>query len=155
FVVTPGTVTAVDVQLVLFRREEMVVLAANAGARSVRTIGLAPLTSMFWFGENSERRFDDYRPEVHDSDGLLEQGGDGQWIWRPLRNGTASRHLRPPGNGIRGFGLMQRDRDLTSYQDAARMPQRMPNIWVEPRGDWGQGTLHLVELATAGESMDN
>ena len=44
---------------------------------------------MFWFGKSSERQFDDYRPEVHDSDGLLMQMDNGENLWRPLNN--------PPG----------------------------------------------------------
>jgi periplasmic glucans biosynthesis protein len=55
FTVTPGTETQTDVELTLFPRTEM------------RSVGIAPLTSMFLFDETNRGRLDDYRPEVHDS----------------------------------------------------------------------------------------
>ena len=57
----------------------------RAGQVPVKTLGIAPLTSMFFFGENQPRP-QDFRPEVHDSDGLMMATGDGEWLWRPLQN---------------------------------------------------------------------
>ena len=37
-------------------------------------------------GENTARGFNDFRPEVHDSDGLLLAFKGGEWLWRPLDN---------------------------------------------------------------------
>ena len=49
--------------------------------KRIEKLGLAPLTSMFFTGENDRRFFDDFRSEVHDSDGLLIHSGTGEWIW--------------------------------------------------------------------------
>ena len=89
------------------------ILEANPQRKlPVTTIGLAPLTSMFWFGKNSERKFDDYRPEVHDADGLLVHMGNGEVLWRPLDNPAVLRHQVFHAPDIRGFGLLQRERSL-------------------------------------------
>ena len=93
------------------------ILAADPQRKPLATIGFAPLTSMYWFGNASERKFDDYRPEVHDSDGLLLHLDSGEMVWRPLANGTALRHQIFPANNVRGFGLLQRDRNFNHYQD--------------------------------------
>ncbi len=74
FDVYPSRETTLDITATLFPR------------RSLTSVGIAPLTSMFFEGENDRRRTDDFRPELHDSDGLLMQSGNGEWIWRPLRN---------------------------------------------------------------------
>jgi len=143
FDLTPGIATTVDVEVRLFPR------------RTVRKLGLAPLTSMFFFGENTTRAFDDFRPEVHDSDGLLLHFDTGEWLWRPLDNPTrvnvASFRMHDP----RGFGLVQRDRAFASYQDIETRAELRPSAWVAPRGDWGDGHVELVEIPTANEKLDN
>ena len=103
---------------------------------------------MFWFGKNTERKFDDYRPEVHDSDGLLVHMGNGEILWRPLDNPPVLRHQVFHAPDIRGFGLLQRERSFAAYQDTFNFYQQVPSVWVEPRGNWGDGDLHLVELST-------
>ena len=144
FVVKPGTETTVDVRQTLYFR------------RLPEVIGLAPLTSMFWFGENSRKPFDDFRPEVHDSDGLAIKLSTGEYIWRPLNNDPAQRRIFSFGaENLRGFGLLQRDRDFRSYQDLEALYHRRPGLWVEPVGDWGEGSVKLVELPTHNEYMDN
>jgi len=143
FLVTPGLQTTVDVEARLFAR------------RVPKVLGLAPLTSMFFFGENTTRSFDDFRPEVHDSDGLLLHFDSGEWLWRPLDNPTridvASFRMRNP----RGFGLVQRDRDFASHQDLETRAELRPSAWVEPRDDWGDGVIRLVTIPTASEMDDN
>ena len=123
--------------------------------KPLKTIGLAPLTSMFWFGKNTERKFDDYRTEVHDSDGLLVHMGNGEIFWRPLDNPPATRHQVFSAPHIKGFGLLQRDRNFVDYQDMFNVYHETPSVWVEPDGDWGLGDLHLVELSTIYEGLDN
>ena len=118
-------------------------------------MGLAPLTSMFWFGKNSEHKFDDYRPEVHDTDGLLARMEGGEILWRPLDNPPVMRHQVFHAPGIRGFGLLQRERNFAAYQDTFNHYQKVPSIWVEPLERWGDGDLHLVELSTGYEGLDN
>lgn len=143
FAIIPGAQTAVAVEARLFLRRE------------VQKIGFAPLTSMFFYGENTGRPVEDFRPEVHDSDGLLLNLATGEWLWRPLDNPkllqvTGFRMPNP-----KGFGIVQRDRDLDSYQDLETRRERRPSAWVAPSGDWGKGRVELVEIPTKGDTNDN
>jgi glucans biosynthesis protein len=155
FDVQPGETTVADVEAVLYFRERKNVLAYDTNQPPVKTIGLAPLTSMFWFGKNSERKFDDYRPEVHDSDGLLAHMSSGEILWHPLDDPPVMRHQIFHAPDICGFGLLQRERSFTAYQDNFNLFQLVPSMWVEPHGHWGDGDLHLVELSTGYEGLDN
>ena len=143
FDVRPGVATEMDVDARIYPRV--------AGHK----LGVAPLTSMFFFGENTTRRFDDFRPEVHDSDGLLLHFDTGEWLWRPLDNPTrinvSSFRMHDP----RGFGLIQRDRTFADYQDLETRAELRPSAWVAPRGDWGDGHVELVEIPTVDEKLDN
>jgi glucans biosynthesis protein len=143
FVVHPGEQTLVDVECRLFLRE------------AVGKLGIAPLTSMFFYGENTLEQPVDFRPEVHDSDGLLLHDGGGEWIWRPLENprtlSVSSFRLSSP----RGFGLVQRDRDFDHYQDLETRQETRPSVWIAPSGDWGGGAVELVEIPTQQDIHDN
>lgn len=143
FEIRPGTTTDVEVTATLYAR------------RSVEKLGLAPLTSMFLYGKDRARTFDDYRPEVHDSDGLLEQTGIGEWLWRPLSNPRALRVSSFSDEHPRGFGLGQRDRNFDDYQDEEAHYQQRPSYWVAPLADWGKGAVELVEIPTDEEIHDN
>jgi len=140
-IVSPSGAVAVDAK-VFMRRE-------------VSKLGMAPVTSMFFFGENTPRCFDDFRPEVHDSDGLLLNTREGEWLWRPLDNpGT----LRVSGFEMKdpvGFGLIQRDRKSEDYQDLETHAEQRPCTWIEPRGEWGKGRVELVEIPTNADTNDN
>ena len=120
----------------------------------VARLGIAPLTSMFLGGENQPLS-DDYRPEVHDSDGLQVAGGDCEWLWRPLTNprGVFVTSFAMPS--LRGFGLMQRDRAFGSYHDLEARYDLRPSAWVEPVGDWGPGRVELLQFHTPDETHDN
>lgn len=142
FVVRPGDETAVDVQARLFVRE------------GVATLGLAPLTSMFLHGENQSRT-GDFRPEVHDSDGLAVQTGDGEWLWRPLLNPKRAQVSSFAVRELAGFGLMQRDRRFENYEDIEAQYEKRPSAWVQPRGSWGPGRVELLQLPTPDETNDN
>jgi glucans biosynthesis protein len=155
FTIQPGETTIADVEAVLYLRADKDVQTASPQRKAIKTLGLAPLTSMFWFGENSERKFDDYRPEVHDSDGLLVRMDNGEVIWRPLNNASVMRHQTFSSKGVRGYGLLQRDRNFASYQDIFNLYHLVPSVWIEPRGNWGEGDIHLVELSTSYEGLDN
>jgi glucans biosynthesis protein len=155
FVIQPGETTIADIEAVLFFRERTNVAAADPQRKPTVSLGQAPLTSMFWFGEGSERKFADYRPEVHDSDGLLMRMENGEMLWRPLNNASVMRHQRFEAKNVRGFGLMQRDRDFASYQDLFNAYHQVPSVWVEPHGHWGDGSVNLVELTTHYEGLDN
>ncbi|HEY3855839.1 MAG TPA: glucan biosynthesis protein G [Verrucomicrobiae bacterium] len=155
FEIRPGETTIAQVEAVLYFREPANIFSVDPHKKSLASIGYAPLTSMFWYGGNSQRHFDDYRPQVHDSDGLLLHMEDGSMVWRPLDNGTAMRHQRIQANNVRGFGLLQRDRKFSDYQDLFRTYNDAPSVWVTPHGDWGEGRVHLVELSTQYEGLDN
>jgi periplasmic glucans biosynthesis protein len=155
FHIHPGAATVAEVEAVLYFREQANILAADPQRKPLATIGYAPLTSMFWFGSASEWKFDDYRPEVHDSDGLLMHMDGGEMVWRPLAIGSALRHQIFPAANVRGFGLLQRDRNFDHYQDVFHAYENVPSVWVTPHGKWGNGEVHLVELSTQYEGMDN
>ena len=122
---------------------------------ALEKLGVAPMTSMFLYGEEHRRQFDDFRPEVHDSDGLLMQTGGGEWLWRPLVNPPSTQTNSFLDNNPKGFGLMQRDRNFANYQDDGAFYNKRPGIWVEPRGNWGPGAVQLVEIPTNDETHDN
>jgi glucans biosynthesis protein len=155
FLIHPGETTTADINAVLYFRDADAVLSADKNWKPLKTIGLAPLTSMFWFGQNTERKFDDYREGVHDSDGLLVHMGNGEVFWRPLDNPPTTRHQVFSAPNIKGFGLFQRERCFESYQDLFNLYHEVPSVWVEPDGNWGDGSLHLVELSTSYEGLDN
>jgi glucans biosynthesis protein len=155
FLIQPGDVTTVGIRAVLYLRNTNAIAAESPARQPLKTLGLAPLTSMFWFGKNTEHKPDDYRTEVHDSDGLLVHMGNGEVFWRPLDNPPALRHQIFHAPGIKGFGLLQRERRFGAYQDMFNLYHQVPSVWVEPQGDWGDGDLHLVELSTTYEGLDN
>jgi glucans biosynthesis protein len=123
--------------------------------KDIARMGVAPLTSMFWFGKNSRMRADDWRPQVHDSEGLAIWTGAGERIWRPLNNPYAVRTSSFLDRAPKGFGLLQRDRNFENYQDDGVFHEKRPSVWVEPLGDWGEGAVQLVEIPTEGEYNDN
>ena len=142
FDIHPGPETVVDVRGRIFLR---------AG---VATLGIAPLTSMFFFGENQPHRTD-FRPEVHDSDGLLVATGNGEWLWRPLLNPRQTLTTSFSMDRPRGFGLMQRDREFRNYEDSEARYELRPSAWVEPTGTWAPGRVELMQLNTPDETNDN
>ncbi|MDH5834451.1 glucan biosynthesis protein [Luteimonas kalidii] len=122
---------------------------------ALRNAGIAPLTSMFEFDAGDRVGVDDFRPAVHDSDGLALFNGQGEQAWRPLRNPAQVDHSGFQDTDPRGWGLMQRKRDFAEFQDAEASYEKRPSAWVEPLGDWGAGEVHLVELPTGNEFADN
>ncbi|MDQ2067824.1 glucan biosynthesis protein G [Xinfangfangia sp. CPCC 101601] len=143
FVIRPGAHTEIEVTARLFFRTE------------VQQVGIAPLTSMFLYSEKNRSSFDDYRPAVHDSDGLLIHRRDGDRIWRPLNNPVRLTESWLGEESPKAFGLMQRDRDFENYQDASAHYERRPSALVVPQGDWGRGAVRLVEIPTDLEVNDN
>jgi glucans biosynthesis protein len=141
FVITPGVETVFDVSARLYPRVDI----ANAG--------LAPITSMYMWSGEGRRAFDDFRPEVHDSDGLAMSGAGGARAWRPLAN-PAETQVSAFQNLAAGFGLVQRQRDLDHYADLESRYDLRPDLWVEPVGDW-RGEVRLLELPSRSEANDN
>ncbi|WP_201747186.1 glucan biosynthesis protein G [Glaciimonas sp. PCH181] len=143
FIMKPGVDTAVEVKAQLYLRE------------NVTKLGIAPLTSMFFYGKNQRSQTEDYRPEVHDSDGLLVASGTGEWIWRPLVNPKRLLVTSYTTSNPVGFGLMQRERNFASYQDLDARYEKRPSAWVQPKGRWGAGRVELVQIPTPDETNDN
>lgn len=143
FEITPGAATVMNVTARLFFRKDVVEL------------GIAPLTSMFLFAPYDGQGFEDYRPEVHDSDGLYMKRGDGEELWRPLNNPPSLSNSYFDDNGPKAFGLLQRNRDFDSYQDGGAHYEERPSVLIEPLSDWGKGTIRLVELPSDKEYNDN
>ena len=158
FDITPGEQTTTQVQAQLFMRASTL-----AGAdKPLAMLGLAPLTSMFLFGENqpfSAQKAGDFRPEVHDSDGLMiatdDGQGGGEWLWRPLQNPSSTLVTSFAMQRLKGFGLMQRDRAFSNYEDLEARYELRPSAWVTPTGDWGAGRVELLQFATPDETHDN
>lgn len=143
FVIRPGEATIFDVEMALYPREK------------IEEIGIAPLTSMFFFAPHDRTGIDDFRPAVHDSDGLSIWTGHGEQIWRPLANPAGLQISVFSDNSPRGFGLMQRSRDFSGYRDLEARYDRRPSLWIEPLGKWGAGAIHLIEIPTDREIHDN
>lgn len=143
FEVLPGAPTEMLVEARLFARKDIL------------KVGIAPLTSMYMWGENHTRYVDDFRPEVHDSDGLLMAASNGEWIWRPISNHRGLRVSSMMDENPRGFGLLQRDRDFEHYMDMEARYEKRPSMWIMPEGNWGRGRAELVEIPSDSETNDN
>lgn len=143
FILKPGLETAIEVKERVFMRE------------NVTKLGIAPLTSMYFFSENQHSSGEDYRPEVHDSDGLSIHSGTGEWLWRPLVNPRRLLVTSFSMTNPLGFGLMQRDRNFNNYQDLEARYDLRPSAWVEPKGQWGAGRVELVQIPSPNETNDN
>jgi periplasmic glucans biosynthesis protein len=147
FQIAPGGTQIMDIDSALYPR------------KPIERLGVAPLTSMFFYGENDRRGANDWRPEIHDSDGISMWTGAGEWIWRPLTNPAQLHFSSYVDENPRGFGLLQRDRNWDHYQDDGVYYDRRPSLWVEPKpgpnGGWGRGSVQLVEIPTVDETFDN
>ncbi len=143
FEITPGSPLVMDVTANVFPR------------RDIDNLGIAPLTSMFQYDQTNRHRFSDFRPAVHDSDGLLILNGAGETIWRPLANPTKLQISAFVDDNPQGFGLMQRARNYSDFADLEALYHRRPGVWIEPKGDWGQGSVALIEIPTPSEIFDN
>jgi len=123
--------------------------------KTVERLGVAPLTSMYWYSETNRKQAVDWRPEIHDSDGLAIWMGNGERLWRPLNNPPETVTNAFMDERPRGFGLLQRDRDFDHYQDDGVFYERRPSAWIEPVNEWASGQVQLVEIPTDDEIHDN
>jgi glucans biosynthesis protein len=143
FTLHPGSQTSVDVHATLFFRKD------------VPQLGLAPFSSMYFYGENAKNHFGNYHPEIHDSDGVLMHTGHDEWTWRPLEQWPFRQVYNFGDENPKGFGLVQRDRDFQHYQDLAMNYNLRPSAWVTPHGKWGKGAVQLIQLVTNNANTDN
>ena len=142
FALTPGQTTVMDVSVELFFRSD------------VEQLGVAPLTSMYLFGANDQGGFDDYRPRVHDSEALIVNT-DQETLYRVLNNPPQLANSYFAAQSPRSFGLVQRHRSFDDYLDAEARYELRPSLMVEPQGDWGDGTIRLIEIPSDLEGNDN
>ena len=139
----PGDMTIVDVETSLFPRVNL------------EHVGLGGMTSTYLYGGNDQRNVDDARPAVYESKGLQMLNGQGEWLWRPLQNPETLQISAFVDMTPRGFGLLQRDRSYEAFQDDDQRYERRPSLWIEPLGDWGQGSVQLLEIPNDAEVNDN
>lgn len=143
FSLAPGEETVIEVRSLLIPRRE------------IAAVGIAPLTSMYFFGPERRAGIDDFRDAVHDSDGLRIVNGSGERLWRPLRNPPSLQTSSFADENPRSFGLIQRPRDFEHYQDAEAHYELRPSAWIEPGEGWGKGSVMLVEIPSGDEFADN
>ncbi len=143
FVITPGYATVIETEAVIYPR------------RRIPYAGIAPIASRFFFGPGVPPKRRDFRPRVHDSEALYIVNGAGEQIWRPLLNPERLQFSVFVDKGPKGFGLIQRERYFASYQDADRQFEKRPSLWIEPIGDWGEGSIDLIELPAPEEINEN
>ncbi|MGH1417472.1 MAG: glucan biosynthesis protein [Hyphomicrobiaceae bacterium] len=143
FSISPGAPTSMDIEATLYPR------------RDVPHFGVAPLTSMYLLGSAHHRLGQDFRPSVHDSEGLVIVNRAGEQIWRPLTNPKTLQVSDFVDNGPRAFGLAQRDRRFENFEDLEARYERRPTAWIEPKGHWGKGFVELIEIPTQEEIHDN
>jgi periplasmic glucans biosynthesis protein len=143
FEVAPGWPTQIEVEATLYPR------------RDLPDVGIAPMTSMFLFSGINRSRSSDFRPAVHDSDGLGVRNGWGEHLWRPLNNPRRLQTSDFLDQNPKGFGLIQRQRAFAGFQDLEAAYERRPSAWVEPRDDWGRGAVELFEIPSEEEIHDN
>jgi glucans biosynthesis protein len=139
----PGDMTIIDVETTLFPRVNL------------DHVGLGGIGSTYFYGPNDRRNAEDLRPAVYESSGLQMLNGQGEWLWRPLHNPEALQISAFVDAAPRGFGLLQRDRTYEAFQDDDQRFERRPSLWIEPLGDWGQGSVQLLEIPTDAEINDN
>lgn len=143
FVVDPGEDTVMDVECRLFFRKD------------VKQLGVAPLTSMFLYSHINRSDFDDYRPQVHDSDGLLIERRSGDKAWRALSNPKRLGLSYFSEHNLKAFGLYQRSRDFDEFQDVGARYHERPSVRVELLGEWPNGSVRLLEIPADIEADDN
>ncbi len=142
FRIRPGRAVHVRVRATFFFR------------RPVRELGIAPLSSMYMYDLCDRRPWAYLRPAVHDSEGFLLKSQHAV-RWRQLANPARVHQFLFPVNHLRGFGLIQRDRDFSDYRSVSMRYQGRPSVWVRPHGAWGAGEATLIEIPSPNETNDN
>lgn len=139
----PGDLTLIDVEMTLFARQ------------ALDHVGFGCTMGTFFSGPQSRRTFDDLRPAVHEVSGVQMQTGGGEWIYRPVSNPANLQVSSFQDSNPRGFGLVQRERDPNWFLDGEQRFELRPSVWVEPLGEWGNGSVQLIEIPSDSELNDN
>ncbi|WP_392565220.1 glucan biosynthesis protein G [Utexia brackfieldae] len=143
FILRPNNEMVIDVESQLYFRD------------GIEKLGIAPLTSMFLYGKNQPAITPNYRPAIHDSNGLSILTTDNRWIWRPLNNPQKLSFSNFNLDNPKGFGLIQRDDGFSDYQDLDDRYDLRPSAWIEALSPWGKGHVELIEIPTPDETNDN
>ena len=143
FRISPGAETMMEVEAVLYPRVDL------------PHVGIAPLTSMFLYDQTNRAGHDDFRPAVHDNDGLMVHNGAGELLLRPLKNPANLEVSSFVDTDPSGFGLVQRARDLADFEDFEAHYEDRPALWITPGEGWGEGSVQLVEIPSELEIYDN
>ncbi len=118
-------------------------------------LGIAPLTSMWMWGDGLKPPPLDSRPKVHDADGLLVRSNENEWSWRALNRQNYPSLTSLKFEQVDGFGLMQRDSNYNHYLDDEAKYDRRPSVWVTPSQSFKSGHIELLELPGVHEGIDN
>ena len=143
FTIRPGEATIIDTESTLFARV------------AVENFGIGTISATHLLGFMDHRKFDDYRPNVSEVDGLQMYTGAGEWLWRPVSNRDTLQISTFVDEKPRGFGLILRDRAFDNYDDAEDHWEKRPSLWIEPLGEWGLGGVQLIEIPSESEANDN
>lgn len=139
----PGEMTLIDVEMTLFARQ------------ALEHIGFGCTMGTFLSGSQSRRSFDDLRAAVHEVSGVQMLSGAGEWIYRPVNNPATLQVSSFIDENPKGFGLVQRERDPAAFQDDDQRWELRPSVWMEPLGDWGTGSVQLIEIPSESDINDN
>jgi periplasmic glucans biosynthesis protein len=141
--VRPGEMTLIDHETSIFARQ------------AIEHFGVGCVMASYLYAPQSRRQFDEVRPAVHEASGLQMVTGAGEAIYRPLSNPAVLQVSAFVDDNPKGFGLVQRDRDPAHFMDDDQRFERRPSVWVEPLGEWGPGTVQLLEIPSDSEVNDN
>jgi periplasmic glucans biosynthesis protein len=143
FILTPGQESKLNIESQLFFRS------------SIEKVGLAPLTSMYLYGHNQPSTIANYRPAIHDSNGLSILTQDNRWIWRPLNNPKKLAFSTFTLQDPKAFGLVQRSNGFEDFQDLTDHYEKRPTAWIEALNPLGKGHIELIEIPSPDETNDN
>lgn len=136
-------------------RVDVQVTAALFPRTGITRLGLAPLSTMYFYGQIGQRPAGQWRPAAYESDGLLMHTGEGDWVYRSLQNPSTLRVSEFAADGIRGFGFMQRQTQFCQFEDAIARFERRPSFWVTTEAGFGKGKVVLVQIPTGSDLHEN
>ena len=143
FTLRAGEATIIDTECTLFPRV------------ALDHIGVATMMATHVAGPLDHRLNDDVRPGIFDVAGLQILNGRDEWLWRPVSNRETLQLSAFVDENPRGFGFLQRDRQFARFLDDDNHWEMRPSLWIEPIGDWGAGTVVLVEIPSDSEVNQN